>query len=282
MNVCFSLLDHAQIPMANLLIRSLQSSKLGGQIIIYVKSGIHYSNPDKQVHLVYFKVAEDNEHFPFYDKIQAASICEQEQENAFLWVDIDSVFFRLDPYDFRTPMSINPVDKRNVGLPSDKKTDAFWSIILKEIGLSSKVYCSHTINATFSKEAIHPYYNIGMVYLDPSFALFTKTYNIMKTMLVNSSFLKLLESSPLHRIFLHQMIFSALVIKNIPFETIYPLAEGYNIPLHLIDDVVKYFENEPPFSIRYDTYFNHHSWPSILTKPMELKEEQLKLRWIYK
>lgn len=281
MNLCFALTDSSQRTMAKVLIESFLRSSSENQIWIYLKQGIDFSYMDESVSIHQYDVNQDFYSFPFYDKIQAGAICEQSHAQPFLWVDVDSVFFHISPKDFQLPICINPVDKKNIGIKADDPISDFWTYILKDIGLSKNDYKRTKVTTTISKEFIYPYYNIGMVYLDPSLLIFSNTLKVMKKLLNTPEFQTMLMDNPLNQIFLHQAVFSALVIKFLPSKKISYLKEGYNMPMHLLDEEINTLKERKFFSIRYDTYFHDHKWPDTLDKPCKIDEQSLQMKWIY-
>jgi len=282
MNLCFCLTHATQEPMAKLLISSFKRVYPEGFVNVYIKKPLSFVKSSQKINIHHFEVPKRVEFFPFYDKILAGSTCEGEQNTSFLWVDIDSVFFDFSPDDFQPPIQINPVDKKNIGLTSQEERSEFWLHILKEVGLKEESYKKKLVTTTISKEKIYPYFNIGMVYLDSNLRLFTKTLQTMDNLLANPDFRELLDKNSLYRIFLHQAVFSAFVVKEVPDTRLHTLPKGYNIPLHLLEEKQIKSIVKKPFSIRYDTFFHKHTWPSNLEKPIEVDESTLRMQWIYK
>lgn len=197
--------------------------------------------------------------YPFADKIYAASIYEQNNQN-FYFLDVDSFLMRpIKDELFNQDIMINPVDIKNVGILKDEKVNDFWSYLLDKVKISINDYTSSTFKTIITDETIYPYYNAGFIFIGQNKHLFSQTVELMHKLSSDQSFLPILQTSYLNSLFLHQVLLTIMMIKIYGYDQIYSLPENYNFPLHLYQRK----ENKPDFydlkTIRYDDYFNHPS-----------------------
>jgi hypothetical protein len=281
MKFCFSITHTSQFPNAKLLVHSIKASETDYDIYIYIKSNLPLLLFDQDVHIEYFALDHPYVYFPFLDKIYAAAHCESKMVTSFLWIDVDSYFHKATSNLYKETIRINPVDKKNIGILKEAPTPDLWVDLLKIVHMDEAIYRLHTVETTISKETIYPYFNLGMVYLSPSYAIFHDTKQLLIDALSNQVFLEKLRNKPTYQIFLHQAIFSLVLLKKISFEKIHPLPKGLNFPLHLLEELEKKPNLKKLRSFRYDTFFENHDWPTELQQKVFLNPKELKLTWYY-
>lgn len=201
---------------------------------------------------VYKVVVSKHRDFPFVDKVCAAA--KAEELGIEIWMDIDSLF--LKEVSFDNKFYVAPVDVKNIGA---SELNEFWSILYDRYDIVPK----DKITTRVTKECILPYFNFG-------FVVNFKHYSLLKEELMNVLDSKLFEdyySDYLYKIFLHQAIFTSIVLKH--YDVNY-LPNDVNYPLHVDLNI------ENVKSIRYDTFFNDGKKLSPYTDKYDLT-----IDWIY-
>lgn len=222
-------------------------------------------------------VPEDLKRLPFGDKVHAASAFEEHIQGESLWVDVDSIFIKKANFSKKNSISVNPVDKRNIGCVFPEPPSDLWHFLYDYFDLETPGF---GVQTTVSREMIYPYYNIGMVYRSDQRKLMKKTRDALMDV-TKSGFIKgLMEKSQLYSIFLHQAVFTCILMKLYGSE-VDPLPYGLNYPLHLESENAEPIPSNDWLSIRYDHYFDTHPCPEMLLHQVGEKASKLKSVWYY-
>jgi len=268
------------VPKANLLYRSLCENTAFAdkcRIVAMVPDGLRAQSVF-EMPTVRFKVPESCRRIPFADKMLAAAEFENRSPGEYLWLDADSFFFRDVRFPQKAKICVNPVDMRNIGVRYSDKLGPLWELLFGYYGLEPA--CAGSVTTGITRERIYPYYNVGMVRIKESKGVFSETGEVLRRLLALEDIKRLLDSSPLIRIFLHQAVFSCAVLKMYG-DGIRALPYGTNYPLHLHDKDPSPIPFEDVVSIRYDDYFDRHRAPAIWDSIFNGMENELKSCWYY-
>jgi len=200
--------------------------------------------------------------YPFVHKIAA---CAQAEEltaghlRSLVWLDPNCLvvqpptLFNLYP-DYAA--AFRPVHIRNVGSLAGEPLDDFWGTIYRIIGLESAPYTIHSFG---DDQELRPYFNTHLFSIDPAEGILRRWLETFRILITDQPFQAVACRSELHRIFLHQAIFSTLAARLIPLEHLRILPPEYSYPLHLhsrlpqtiratsLNDLVcAVYEDDPP------------------------------------
>ena len=268
MNIGFYIENTNEIEKAKLLIKTIKQ---------HIKDANIHAVTKYEIKLHDCKIIKSefiiHDNLYFVDKVQAASIFESMVSTPYMWVDIDTIF--LKPVDDIckeiSPICVNPVDIKNIGIHKNQNFSEIWSKTMKFLDLKAM---NHYVTTRISREIIFPYYNMGMVYVNKHCSLFKKTYESIIKLSNNDLIKESINDNPLHRVFYHQLVFS-LLVEKLYNRHILDLGENINYPLHLMEKDIKSPNTSQLVSIRYDTYFEHHELPEFLKKTINMNKTNL-------
>lgn len=187
--------------------------------------------------------------FPLGYKPFVAEIAEKmrpPEMDTFVWLDFASVFLRppvLFALDPSVDITLRPVHIRNVGSPLSEPPDAYWSEIYRVAGLETPP--TMCVDPFAEPGPIRPYFNCSQYSVSASLNLYGWWRDCFEALLRNERFRARACADQTHRIFLHQAIFSALVLKLIPWNRIRMLPPTYGYPLHLQKELAAVNRTKP-------------------------------------
>ncbi len=130
--------------------------------------------------------------------------------------------------------AFRPVHIQNVGAPAGEPLDQYWKAVYRAVGIEDT---SLTVESLVDMRELRPYFNSHLFAVDPSQGLCQTWLELFGAMVADADF----QSGPcgdeLHRIFLHQAILSALVVKQLDWQQLGILPPEYSYPLHLHQQV---------------------------------------------
>ncbi|HOP11814.1 MAG TPA: hypothetical protein PK629_10025 [Oscillospiraceae bacterium] len=267
------------IGKARLLYDSLcQNTDLIGQYQFTVMTPEHLNLTVevRGIEQINFDLPEEYKPIPFVDKLLAAAEFERCCDDEYLWIDVDSCFFKTPVFP-DAQICVNPVDMKNIGVSYGEPLSPMWRLIYDDFGLD--IHGVGSVKTIISKDEIYPYYNAGMIRAKKPDGLFSEVRTAM-TALLKTNEIKNQISSPLNRIFFHQAVFSCAIMKKYG-KTVSPLPYGVNYPLHLRSKDTTPIPLEDIVSIRYDDYFDENEPPERWADFFKGREDALKSVWYY-
>ena len=214
---------------------------------------------------------------PFVDKMYAAAAFEEVCEDEYIWMDVDSYFFKNLEYRESTEVYANPVDVRNIGdIFGDERSD-LWRILFKYFNLAD-IYPFITTRVT--KEKIYPYYNVSMVMVNSNKELFRTVKNAFYDIFSIESIKRMINASELHCTYIHQAIFTCALLK-LYNKTIKPMPYGVNYSLSYHEKTPTPIPYEDVISIKYDNSFDRNGVPNIWKEVFEPVKKEIKATWYY-
>jgi hypothetical protein len=235
--------DTSECKTARLLIESLRT--FGGP---YASSPFWLFHPETipaaalpgdldDVHCVPIQMEERLSRYPFAYKVRASAMAEQLAAGItrqLVWLDNNAVLLQPPTLFDLAPsldLAIRPVHLRNIGSPTSEAIDPFWKKIYENAGLQSPV--TESIESLVDSQTLRPYFNCCAYSIRPEKKILQAWWSLFESLVRDSSF----QSGPcqdqLHRIFLHQAVFSALVTKQVEWNRIAIVPPNYWYPLHL-------------------------------------------------
>jgi hypothetical protein len=183
--------------------------------------------------------------YPFAEKVRAFARAEElagPEIRSLVWLGLDCLvvnpprLFDLGPASGAAPAdaALRPVHHRNVGSPAHEPLDGFWQGVYGALGIDDM---AHTVESFADRQTLRPYFNTHCFALNPALGLGRAWWAHFREMIADRAFQAGPCSDGLHRIFLHQAIFSTLVPKMLAWERVRWLPPKYNYPLNLLADM---------------------------------------------
>ena len=172
----------------------------------------------------------------FADKVFACARAEEmvsPRVRSLVWIDPVCLVIRpplMLSLGRSVDAAVRPVHIRNVGLHAEGPLDRFWKGICMSLGARD----IRTYVETFVEgERIRSYFNSHAFAVDPSRRLLGRWFERFEALVCNKRFQDSTCQDELHRVFLHQAVFSALLVTELEPERIRILPPEYNYPYNL-------------------------------------------------
>lgn len=194
----------------------------------------------QQIDIIPFPIDEALVQFPFAAKVIAAAAAESIAVNAverLVFFDRDTLILR-EPVDLLIPdpvaLGYRPVHHRLIGAPWGEPPDAFWQMIYDYFEVPESHLFPMT---THVGEEIYPYYNCGTFVTRPSLGLMSRWAEEFQQYYRQAEIKAYYRVDPKYAIFIHQVIFTAVMLAELGIEQVRELNPAYNYPLHLHADI---------------------------------------------
>ena len=224
-----------------------------------------------------FDISPEYRAIPYVDKMFAAAALEAVCEEEYIWMDVDSYFFKHLEFRKSTEIYANPVDKKNIGDIYGEERSALWLALFKYFDIPD-IYPFVTTRVT--KERIYPYYSVGMVLINKNRELFRTVRDSICSLLSYEYINRLLQAFELNSRYLHQAVFTCAVLK-LYNKSVKPLPYAVNYSVSLHENTPTPIPFEDIISIRYKDYFEKHNPPYIWKDIFEHEMKDLKTTWYY-
>jgi len=234
-----------QIGIALMLAESV--GRFGGQLkdspfwIFYPDSLNVPAGDSENVKFIPFSLDEPFNSYLYSHKVYAAAAAEKmakADNNLFIWLDNAAICLRpleLMVLDSGHDISLRTVHIQNIGCSSNEAYDDFWQEVFNRVGV--KELPEWTMETYVDMKGIRPYLNCQAYSIKPSLGILEKWWNNFTELVSDNDFQKRLCPDEQHRIFLHQAVFTAGVIKDIRREKILFLPPEYWYPFHMHDEL---------------------------------------------
>jgi hypothetical protein len=156
---------------------------------------------------------------------------------SLIWLNPDCLIIKppvLLQLDESCDVAIRPVHIKNVGLGSDEPLDDYWSKVYNTVGLDP---ASFTVESFVDGQTLQPYFNTHLFAINPAKGLCRRWWEIFRELMLDADFQSGACSDTLHRIFLHQAVLSALLVKEVGEKRICILPPDYSYPYNLQDQI---------------------------------------------
>jgi hypothetical protein len=233
----------AEVAEARLLVRSIRA--FGGA---FSNSPVYVFHPaaanlpkhafeSEATRVIPIEIKHPNKPYRFAYKALASATAEAMIEPgiaSLVWLDCASlcleppVLFDISPkYD----LAVRPVHIRNVGSLASEQLDDFWKVVYRSVGIDELP--NETVESFMDKQIIRPYFNCCAYVINPALGILGRWWDCFQDLVGDIAFQSGPCSDELHQIFLHQAVFSALIVKYVAWDRIRPLPPSYWYPLHL-------------------------------------------------
>lgn len=262
--------------MANSL-RTFGGSLQDSPIWFLVPSGMeHFSEPTQQeiasldIQIHPFRVTPELIQFPFAAKVMAAAQGEniaRTLTESLVWLDTDNIILR-QPNELCLPagksLAYRPVHHKLIGLPWDGPLDAFWELLFRSCHVPAERLFPML---THTGERIKPYFNAGTFVTNPTNGLLKLWRDIFLDLYQKMELKAWYQTNELYAIFIHQAIFTGVILQALSLEEIHELSPWINYPLHLHHEIpseIRAASLRELTTLRYENIFDTPDWRSDL------------------
>jgi hypothetical protein len=119
---------------------------------------------------------------------------------------------------------------------------------------------------TYTGEQIFPYFNAGFYITRPEIGLLDQWRDMFMKWYRQPQFKAYYEKDRLYTIFIHQAIFTGVILKNLELDELYELSPKINYPLHLHDDIPTHQRPaliDELITARYENIFDETDWKQL-------------------
>ena len=228
---------------ARILIKSLR--EYGGQLgrsrfWVFLSNGM--STPSELQELTevdFFPVEIDTAYSQYIlgDKVyvcaQAENMAEARQIDTLVWMSVSSMILKPpDLFELSTDYdtALRAVHIKNIGSPLDEPIDPLWQAVYQKIDLREAAL---GVISLVDQSSIRPYFNTHLFSIRPDLHLLGRWSEVFYDLITDSEFQDRYCQGIEHQIFLHQVVFSALILKMVAWNRVRQLPTSYSYPLHL-------------------------------------------------
>ncbi len=130
--------------------------------------------------------------------------------------------------------AVRPVHIKNIGQLPTEPPDSFWQKVYETVGL---VDTQMTVETFVGQQDIRAYFNTHAFAVNPAKELLREWFTLFEKLVGDEAYQKAACPDPLHQIFLHQAVWSALLVARLDSERIRMLPPDYNYPYNLHQSV---------------------------------------------
>ena len=194
----------------------------------------------EKVRVVPFDLAPEAGVFPFGGKVRAAAAAEtlaRGQAALLAWFDRDTLVLN-GPAELLLPadksLGYRPVHHRLVGPAWEAPRDPFWQLIDRHC----QVPVDHIFPmTTHVGEEIQPYFNAGCFVVRPEQRLLGQWWNRFESARRRYDFAAFIDADARYGLFLHQALFTGVLLHALTPSAMEELSVRVNYPLHLHDEI---------------------------------------------
>jgi hypothetical protein len=210
---------------------------------------------------------------PFGTKVAAAAAAESHAggtTGTLVWLDPDTLILS-DPGEFvlspGEALAYRPVHHRLIGPGPDGTLDPFWDLVFRFCGADPE---NRFPMITHVGEPIGPYFNAGSFAVDPGRGLLRIWRDRFRQACADPEFSDWLERDALYAVFLHQAIWTGILLAELDRREMRELNPGINYPLHLHHEVPP--ERRPGridelTTVRYEDLLESPGWRDLPIGP---------------
>lgn len=234
---------------------------------------------DQGAEIVPYPADEPAASFPFTGRLLAAAEAEAlANRESTLLICMDSASLVLkDPTPLLLPpgksLGARPVDHANVGSPWEAPADDFWRLVYQRCDVDP----AHLfpVAASSDGQPLRAYYNAGLLVLRPAAGLMGAWRQQFASGCRDVTFAPLYGRDPRYRLFVHQAVLSAVIVRRLGRDGVLDLPPTVNYPLHLhgqfradrkasqLDDLV---------TVRYEQLLDDPSWARSIPMSQGLRD----------
>jgi hypothetical protein len=231
---------------------------------------------DLDVDVVPFALEADIGQFPFAAKIGATAVAEnmaRGQTELLTWLDRDTIVLN-EPAEFILPpgkaLGYRPVHHRLIGPAWNEPRDLFWQLIYRRCRVPEGRDFRMT---THTGEATRPYFNAGSFVVRPERELMAQWLERFRHCYRLPEFAEFHERDGRYAIFMHQAVFTGVLLHALAPEEMQELSPRINYPLHLHDDIpadLRPTAVNELVTVRHESIFDTPDWQSLpIAEPLK-------------
>lgn len=122
----------------------------------------------------------------------------------------------------------------NVGSPADEPLDDYWRHVYEAAGLDD---ASFSIESLVDQRSLRPYFNTHLFAVDAGLGLMAEWKALFESLIDDAAFQTGPCADERRKVFLHQAVLAALLVKRLRRGEITELPPSYSYPLHFHSDV---------------------------------------------
>lgn len=232
-----------------------------------------------------FKLDTEMMKFPFIAEANAAGTAEKlakREHDILIWLTTNTLILK-EPSAFLLPeryaFGYRPVHHKLVGSRWGEPLDEFWSWVYKYCGIEeSQIF---PMTSHIDGEKIKPYFNAGSFSLRPEEGILERWRDAFTQGYQDPRLQALYQQDDRYAIFIHQALFTGVVLSSLERSNMLELPSSYNYPSHLHGEDVT--DSKPQMmdqctTIRHEGFYKDRDWKSRMVASDELKswiEEKL-------
>jgi len=235
----------AEAVQATFMIGSLRT--FGGdlrdsEVLVFLPRGDQPGDLPKQEHvtLLPLEMEEPFGQFALADKVFACAKAEEKygaRADSLAWINLDCLFVNppvLFELDTEHHAAFRPVHLRNVGSLVGESLDEYWQKVYACVEVSESPY---SVESFVDARLIRPYFNTHCFSINPALGVLQAWRKYFEMLVTDVDFQAGPCGDELHRVFLHQVVLSALVMKMVDHRRLRMLPPAYSYPLHLQEKI---------------------------------------------
>jgi hypothetical protein len=219
--------------------------------------------------------------FPFAAKVAAAAAAESQalgQTERLVYMDRDTIVLS-EPSEFLISPGISlgfrPVHHQLIGSTWGSVLDSFWTLIYEVCSVPEENLFPML---THTGEPIRPYFNAGIFVTRPENGLLAQWREVFLKWYRQPQFKAFYQQDQLYAIFMHQAIFTGVLLHHLKPEQVLELSLRINYPLHLHDDIP--LDQRPAaidelVTVRYEDIFDQQDWQTQFSISQPL------IKWLF-
>ncbi len=222
------------------------------------------------IHTQFFEISSELLNFLFASKIVAAAQAEadlQGSSGCLAWLDLDTIILRQPDELHLHPgkhLAYRPVHHKLIGSAWDEPLDSFWELVYR----SCRVPADRQFPmVTHTGQKIRPYFNAGSFVSRTGSQLMALWKDTFLRLYQDLEFQAWYQTSELYTIFIHQVIFTGVILQALKPDQLQELSPHINYPLHLhaeIPPAQRPTSLDELTTVRYENIFDSPTWHSDL------------------
>jgi hypothetical protein len=160
-------------------------------------------------------------------------------------------------------LGYRPVHHKLIGPAWDEPLDSFWQLVYEICKVPDENLFPMT---THTGERIRPYFNAGMFIVRPERGLLAQWQDVFLKWYRQDQFQAYYQKDQRYAIFIHQAIFTGVLLHNLKPKEMYKLSPKVNYPLHLHGDIPadqRARTINELVTVRYENIFDEPFWKQL-------------------
>jgi len=203
--------------------------------------------------------------YPLADKVYACDQLERaiiSESQVLVWMNPECLVLRppveltLRPSE---AIAARPVHIKNVGSPIAEPANDYWLTVFKALGVDPAGVFA--VESFVDGQKIRAYFNCGTMSIRPERELCQVWKDSFEKLALDKMFQQTLDKR--HALFLHQVVFSAVLVARLQPSEIKMLPPDYGYPLHLHEELPSERKSgslNGLTTVIYEEYFQRPNW----------------------